>query len=550
MDKGKELIFIKTSKTIVEEYLKKEDWRVRENSNSPFSYGGLGKHITGEVSKDYWLREVYPAYITDEYLNGHMHIHDLNTLSLYTYYGKEVVIAKSIDNNIKLISFEDLYNLFKDNEICVNSADDVWQVEVPSGWKVLDKTGWTNMTVLTRKKKHCSMNFIKNEFGRSVIVTENHPMITQTGEKPSNEICIDTDDLYSADIPALLEKENLFSIDKLDLLKLLPDYIGKDKVYADGVLIQEKRDDNDVTYVHTTSHVLPRYIPLSGELGFAIGFILAEGFLSYHSNKYSRITFNNKNMEDVQRVAHALKDIGCVCTINERNDFICCDINNLLFIYILKIIMQIKSKSRHKNLPVDILNYNLEFIKGIIAGVIDGDGNQHGTGISLRISSRTMIEQIALLLQFIGIIGRDRRVEGQGSTREYKGRIIKQNYPMYGLSFRIREIDLPSTKYRNGELSTKHWRAEATNAWSKVVNNLPVNTPDDYIYDITTDSHTLLVNGMYNHNCCGYSLKNVITMGVQGVPNIPTSAPAKHFDSILNQLANLITVYQNEIAGL
>ncbi|WP_195618653.1 ribonucleoside triphosphate reductase [Clostridium paraputrificum] len=49
--------------------------------------------------------------------------------------------------------------------------------------------------------------------------------------------------------------------------------------------------------------------------------------------------------------------------------------------------------------------------------------------------------------------------------------------------------------------------------------------------------------------CCGYSLKSVINMGVQGVPNIPKSAPAKHFDAILNQLANLITVFQNEIAG-
>lgn len=49
--------------------------------------------------------------------------------------------------------------------------------------------------------------------------------------------------------------------------------------------------------------------------------------------------------------------------------------------------------------------------------------------------------------------------------------------------------------------------------------------------------------------CCGYSLKAVLLKGVRGVPNIPTSKPAKHFDSILNQLANLVTVMQNEIAG-
>ena len=31
--------------------------------------------------------------------------------------------------------------------------------------------------------------------------------------------------------------------------------------------------------------------------------------------------------------------------------------------------------------------------------------------------------------------------------------------------------------------------------------------------------------------------------------NIPTSSPPSHFDSALSQIANLVTVYQNEIAG-
>lgn len=74
---------MKSSKTIVEEYLKGKDWRVKENSNSPFSFGGLNKYITAEVSKDYWLREVYPEYIAQAYIDGHIHIHDLGGLSLY-----------------------------------------------------------------------------------------------------------------------------------------------------------------------------------------------------------------------------------------------------------------------------------------------------------------------------------------------------------------------------------------------------------------------------------------------------------------------------------
>ena len=49
--------------------------------------------------------------------------------------------------------------------------------------------------------------------------------------------------------------------------------------------------------------------------------------------------------------------------------------------------------------------------------------------------------------------------------------------------------------------------------------------------------------------CSGYSLQTILMKGVTGVPNIPKSKPAKHFDAILNQLANLVTIFQNEIMG-
>ncbi|MDZ5253831.1 ribonucleoside triphosphate reductase [Clostridium sp. LIBA-8841] len=73
-----------SSKKIVDDYIKKIDWRVNENSNSPYSFGSLNKHIIAEVSKDYWLNEVYKEKrIIDAYRNGDMHIHDLGGLTLY-----------------------------------------------------------------------------------------------------------------------------------------------------------------------------------------------------------------------------------------------------------------------------------------------------------------------------------------------------------------------------------------------------------------------------------------------------------------------------------
>ena len=88
---------MKSSKAIVEAYLKQSDWRTKENSNSPFSFGAMNKYITAEVSKDYWLREVYPEHVAQAYVDGHMHIHDLGGLTLYcSGYSLREILMKGV----------------------------------------------------------------------------------------------------------------------------------------------------------------------------------------------------------------------------------------------------------------------------------------------------------------------------------------------------------------------------------------------------------------------------------------------------------------------
>ena len=74
---------MKSSRSIINPYLKNQDWRVKENSSTVYSYGGLCKYIVSEVDKDYWLREVYTEDIAQAYISGHLHIHDLGGLTLY-----------------------------------------------------------------------------------------------------------------------------------------------------------------------------------------------------------------------------------------------------------------------------------------------------------------------------------------------------------------------------------------------------------------------------------------------------------------------------------
>jgi len=68
---------------LVDQYLKKRDWKVNENSNMDYSLQGLNNYISSEVSKVYWLNEIYPGEVKKAQADGDFHIHDLSLLSVY-----------------------------------------------------------------------------------------------------------------------------------------------------------------------------------------------------------------------------------------------------------------------------------------------------------------------------------------------------------------------------------------------------------------------------------------------------------------------------------
>ncbi|MEI6210281.1 MAG: ribonucleoside triphosphate reductase [bacterium] len=68
---------------LIDNYLGKLDWRVKENSNMAYSLQGLNNYISSEVSKIYWLNKIYPVEIREAHDSGAIHIHDLGLLSVY-----------------------------------------------------------------------------------------------------------------------------------------------------------------------------------------------------------------------------------------------------------------------------------------------------------------------------------------------------------------------------------------------------------------------------------------------------------------------------------
>jgi len=492
---------------MIDEYLEGTDWRLKENSNMSYSLQGLNNHISGAVSAKYWLEKIYQKGIGNAHKSGDLHAHDLSMLSRYTYFGKEVVIAKH-RGQVSVLSFEQLYELVEEPEQVLNAADDAWGKYPDPGLQVLDRLGWTNVTRLVRKRKNGKLRFVKNRGGRSVIVTDNHPMMTIRGQVESKDIVIREDRLFTADVPRLLGMEPLFNNDTIDLVaELVNRGLGgraTDKPYFNGLALGDTIPEGDGT-VHTLTFTAPRFIRLTQGFGFFLGMLLAEGYLTYDNDSYCT-SLTSRKLNEMQRANQGLMENGWAGIITlKSNGMYKLRVRNRLLRFLLEAVFKIRPGSRHKTLPIGMLTYHKPFLTGVVAGLLDGDGTRNGsTSIQLRMACRTLLEQLAIALPFLGLFPRDRNCEGVGSERQYNGRTIHQNYPLYGLGFRKMEgVPLPAVMYEALQDSKRAWQDETVDSWHIVLNSKETEVPDDYIYDVTTETHTLLVNGMLNHNCTG-----------------------------------------------
>ena len=68
---------------LVDDYLRRADWRVNENSNMNYSLQGLNFYIASSIAARYWLQKVYPVEVQNAHIAGDFHIHDLGMLSTY-----------------------------------------------------------------------------------------------------------------------------------------------------------------------------------------------------------------------------------------------------------------------------------------------------------------------------------------------------------------------------------------------------------------------------------------------------------------------------------
>ena len=80
----------------VNEYVNREDWRIKANANTGYSHASLINNLAGKIIANWWLDEVYSKEEGDAHRNGDYHIHDLDSAASYCF---------TSDTKIKTIEF-------------------------------------------------------------------------------------------------------------------------------------------------------------------------------------------------------------------------------------------------------------------------------------------------------------------------------------------------------------------------------------------------------------------------------------------------------------
>ena len=486
------------------------------------------------------LKELYPNFNAKRYirdLEDHViYKHDESSfagaIAPYTYSSKEVVYVKYNDKPY-LVPFDLLYNeIATEQEQLIDEANVVYQ-KYPENLYVYDDNGkWSQVTCITKKKRHRDLVRIKTSFGEDLVVTDNHPMIVNKDNINNTVSAIDSVNQKQYKIDTKFEFEN---ISKVDLALCL----SKGEVFN--------------SYILYNKQPIKRYISVDRDFGYFIGFFIGDGNYA-NTNKY--INFTQKDVSVLYRLNDILyTHFGIVGNIIYKSDNSNCYnlfIRNQALYSLLKSYFLICDKAQGKTLPANIFSFNEEFALGILEGLLDSDGTVYNNSIYYRLSSRAGILQVSALLKYFGYSVKNIYQQVPfGQNTNYK-----TNYSVWGVSTAYKS-NLPalfnSFKFKNVKMcnSVLRYKPNGETTIFSVTkldsNDSFVSLQNEFIYDITTESHTFALNNILVHNCTSITMYPFLMDGIKGLGGL--SASPKNLKSFCGIFCNMIFAISSQFAG-
>ena len=523
----------------------------RNNANFVRGIPVLEHVVVGEVMKDYLFDRIYEGLpVRAHHEEGWAYHHQTYRLSAYSYSPVNQLVVKE-GEKVRVLSFEELYESLPEEEVLVDEEKEVYQKELSKREiYVLDRNGWTRLLRITKKKRQKDIVVVKTETGEMVEVTSDHPCIVGEDKdrdvKPAESLTPAEDKQFRVDAKPFL-KNYAFKVKEVDAAELVNE---EEAVITEDFVVCRPADS-------AALNGMKRRITLSQELGYFVGFFLAKGYAEFRSGIPSAIVITQKDrkvLEELQKIL--FKECSVYSVINKTYDGYALSVPNRTFVAFLRNFVSVTNEAPKKKLSPDVLTYSKDFVKGIIAGLLDGVGtiNAHGQ-ISLRISSPELIYQLSYVLQLLGYPPA-MRFEDCNSYG------IAQKRPLYGVTLNCKGgyEELPSKKFKRalewkGENRAGDAESYELNRWVAVrsvkrIENELTLSEYEYVYDVTTESRTFVLHNVWVHNCIGLSAKDIAFHGLQSnAKNERRAAPPKRLETLFMQCANLICLIAQEVSG-
>lgn len=512
--------------------------------------------LIGELPKEMFIRinrriltdrikKLYGKDLADRYLdlldNHFIYKNDETSLANYTYCAQETVNVKYKGRKY-LLSFEQLYDLCEEEEQFVDK-DRIVYIKYPKDMQIIDKDGYTEVQRLIRKKRHRDLVRVKTAFGEDIIVTDNHPMIISE----NIEDTVDAINVLGKKQYRSHSQSTFGSIDRIDVKSFASDVIKEE--WEDSYTIQSGKNCKITT--------CPKSIELDEELGYLVGFFIGDGNYRYNEDiRNDYVNIAQKEKETLIRLGSiASRKFGAQNTIIDKRGNSKCDVLSIHSPVMVKLcadVFKIGHLAQNKTLPINIYEYNKNFAIGIIEGLLDSDGTiTAGKAYCIRTSSRTLMTQLSDVLRTLGYGTSSTTMKSKFGCND----LIQTKYQIFGVTFAER-IDTPelknSYKAQGIECHSDRYVKYRTDTWSTVTNlelidNEKFLEKNEFIYDITTASHTFICNNILVHNCASITMYPWLTTGTKSIGGNST-APS-NLRSFCGGFINMVFMVSSMLSG-
>jgi len=362
------------------------------------------------------------------------------------------------DNKVKQIAIGEWIDLLlKNNESKIEHDDDRELLKLLNNVKIptsdLDgKVSWGQVTAITRHNPSENLYKIRTHGGRNVIVTDSHSLLIWSETKKQFERISPINIVIGSYVPVTMKLcEPSVVNNYIDITQFLPKdkFIhGTDFLKAKKMIekILEKTDrapngwwdrNNGTTFTlpYSTIQLFLRTLwrsnndmiaegciypyatrksdaiikdrfELNYENGVFIGLYLAEGNADIPSG-YVQITNNDPKILDFVKNWFKKLDIYTKhdCRINHIGGTSTCIRG--FSVQLAKVLYKLVGHgARNKYIYPDMLNANKEFLKGLINGMISGDGTITPNSVQLGLSSPQLINDLNICFSRLGIFGK------------------------------------------------------------------------------------------------------------------------------------------------